>query len=59
MWAEFVAEASKDIPATKLDGIQPVERPRRHVEMAAFYDALTVAFGGEPPPEPDPEALLQ
>jgi len=52
IWAEFMTSAHKGTPKTKLDGLEPFVRSRRAQETVAFYDEMTVAFGGEPPPDP-------
>jgi penicillin-binding protein 1A len=58
IWAEFMTRAHKGIPRTPLVGIEPFVRSRRSQEVVTFYDAMTVAFGGEPPPDPTVEGPL-
>jgi penicillin-binding protein 1A len=52
IWAEFMTQAHKGMPKTKLEGLEPFVRTRRSQETVAFYDQMTMAFGGEPPPDP-------
>ncbi|MBU6372778.1 MAG: PBP1A family penicillin-binding protein [Alphaproteobacteria bacterium] len=46
IWAEYMTFAQRDLPNTKLAGIEPPPVPtRRQFEIADFYDALSAAFG--------------